>query len=484
MFSIVEKIMSIKLPRKFSDNNNFNRELDNFFQILEFLIVSNLDCASQKTAKDGGLVIAIDAEWGSGKTIFLEMLEQRVLHPSNEDREPEHIYSYKFQKLDFVASGDMNKMWQATIDKDKNKKVRIIKYNAWENDYFDDPFMSLVGQFCAQIPEANKDKLKTFKDKVITIGKSMVPLTLKVASAVSSALGEHVTKGCIEATKTTIDEGINIYKNLSKKIFSEQLEQFISSTASRDSFKNALCELSINDGNEEIINLFLIDELDRCKPKFAINLLETLKHFFNVPNAVFLVTLDKTVLTEHIKHYHGNIDGDRYLSRLFDFELKLPTDSAYFYEKLTEQFHRDIKNHLSLLPEIRKFFKFTPRDWTKYLINLGHLAKIPTWNRPETYLLLAIKMYNKEAYKYLCELNLTKDSQSVTDEELRNDLLIRINGKYSRSKEDEIMGNDFKSAFYNLFTSVLYCNGRLESKEPPLNRFQLIAIIRTIEHMF
>ena len=53
--------------------------------------------------------------------------------------------------------------------------------------------------------------------------------------------------------------------------------------------------------------LIFIDELDRCRPTFAIETLEVVKHFFNVPNVVFVFSLDMNQLQKSIKTIYGDI---------------------------------------------------------------------------------------------------------------------------------------------------------------------------------
>ena len=65
--------------------------------------------------------------------------------------------------------------------------------------------------------------------------------------------------------------------------------------------------------------IIMIDELDRCKPIFAIKLLETIKHLFNVKNMSFIFALDMTQLSYSIKKIYGTeIDASGYICRFFD----------------------------------------------------------------------------------------------------------------------------------------------------------------------
>ena len=69
---------------------------------------------------------------------------------------------------------------------------------------------------------------------------------------------------------------------------------------------------------------FIIDELDRCRPTFAIELLERVKHIFDVPNIVFVFGINRDQLTKSLCSVYGEIDADEYLRRFFDMSFLLP----------------------------------------------------------------------------------------------------------------------------------------------------------------
>lgn len=72
--------------------------------------------------------------------------------------------------------------------------------------------------------------------------------------------------------------------------------------------------------------IFIIDELDRCNPYYAVKVLERIKHLFNIPNIVFVLSIDKEQLSNSIRGYYGSdlIKADEYLKRFIDIEYTLP----------------------------------------------------------------------------------------------------------------------------------------------------------------
>lgn len=80
-------------------------------------------------------------------------------------------------------------------------------------------------------------------------------------------------------------------------------------------------EIKNQSNNQPLV--FIIDELDRCRPTYAIELLERVKHLFNIPNMIFVFGMNHDDLCASIKSIHGEIDADVYLRRFFDIEFRL-----------------------------------------------------------------------------------------------------------------------------------------------------------------
>lgn len=84
----------------------------------------------------------------------------------------------------------------------------------------------------------------------------------------------------------------------------------------------------------------LVDEVDRCRPTFAVELLERIKNLFNVPNAIFVISLDKQQLAVSLSAIYGSgINSEEYLRRFIDLEYALPkADTKAFTENLFRRF--------------------------------------------------------------------------------------------------------------------------------------------------
>lgn len=73
-----------------------------------------------------------------------------------------------------------------------------------------------------------------------------------------------------------------------------------------------------------------VDDLDRCRPDYAISVLECIKHLFSVQGLVFVLSIDDTQLNQAIKAVYGPlIDSDGYLRRFIDWKFRLPKPTVF-----------------------------------------------------------------------------------------------------------------------------------------------------------
>jgi hypothetical protein len=222
-------------------------------------------------------VLAITSPWGNGKTKFLEMWRAKLIQLGSNS----------------------------------------IYYNAWANDFVEDPMISLIGEISSQLnnikfSEKTKGEkaLKKAKDISATILKRSIPAAVKIISA-GIIDDKLIAEAISETTTDIIKEKIKTYENSKKDLekFKKELNVFVSSLAM--------------DQNHQIPFVIFIDELDRCKPDFAIELLERLKHFFNVSGIVFVLAIDRIQLEQSVKTIFGMNNPDGYIRKFIDLEYHL-----------------------------------------------------------------------------------------------------------------------------------------------------------------
>ncbi|NRH20485.1 hypothetical protein HOO68_00365 [Candidatus Gracilibacteria bacterium] len=238
-------------------------------------------------SENESLVISINAPWGEGKTHFL-------------------------------------KMWKNYLINEKTKKV--IYFNSFKNDYLEDPFTALLGELVKEF-EADKTTTRKILDKGINVLKGILPLGGKIGArfilggdiqGVENKLEELVEGDIVEGIKNALSEYTK-HEDI-VKAFRETLEDIIKDKG-------------------DII--FIIDELDRCRPDFALRLLERIKHFFEIKGLYFVLGINKEQIEKYISRIYGNIDATKYLQKFIDIETILPSNS--------DRTRKDIEKYISFL---------------------------------------------------------------------------------------------------------------------------------------
>ena len=121
-----------------------------------------------------------------------------------------------------------------------------------------------------------------------------------------------------------------------------------------EKFKKTLAETAgtLAEKNEQRPLVIIIDELDRCRPSYAIELLEIAKHFFSVDHIVFVLAINLSELSHSVQAVYGEEFNARgYLERFFDVDFKLPDADrkrfiqANFRAMKIDQYLRRTKDH-------------------------------------------------------------------------------------------------------------------------------------------
>lgn len=243
-------------------NDKLNREVE---------VVKFVDFVSRYG--DTGCTIALNGAWGCGKTTFVKMA---MAYMKNNDYHP-------------------------------------LYFNAWENDFLEEPLFALLAEMNNLFP--------TSDNKADLLGKAAQVLLL---------LGNDFIKQ---------KRGVDV-KELTESL-QGNLAEYTKTIKAFDEFKNALSEyVANNTTNTEKPVVFFIDELDRCNPNYAIKVLERVKHLFEVPNVIFVLSINKDILNHAVRAYYGNsdMDANNYLRRFIDIEYDMPVNkmedySSYLYKQ-------------------------------------------------------------------------------------------------------------------------------------------------------
>jgi len=238
---------------------------------------------------EGPCVLAVDAPWGYGKTTFIQLWSQDL----------------------------------------QNRGAHVIEFNAWESDFTGSPFVSLLTELKRAIKIPNKNEtgeniLSDSYDKLVEIGKKITEVEVYFNCP---GLANIVSIRAKFKLQKDITQKYEEYLSC-KEEFHKELTNF-----SRD-LRNHSKKLSPDTPQYPLV--IMIDELDRCRPDYAVQFLEVAKHFFSADYVVFVLAINSSQLIHSIKAIYGqDFDAREYLRRFFDIDFKLPYQkSGKFIEKL------------------------------------------------------------------------------------------------------------------------------------------------------
>lgn len=284
-------------------------------ETIEKFLVKEIE-VFRKLGRDQSIVLGIDAPYGKGKSWFLERLAKqlKLSHP-------------------------------------------VARIDAWADDVGDEPltaFMAAIDDALAPYLTVSKklgDRMAAAKAAALPVmGKLATGVLLKAMSKVAGdeiedQLGtaiEDAVRGAKENGESE-DEGAaaaamtEAFDKLGAEIDSlvdrqgaAMLAAYRQRKQSRQLFRQNMRELvaaikqSQGPGGPPLI--VIIDELDRCRPNYAIKMLEEIKHFFQVPGVVFILGLHSGQLSKSVNAVYGaEFDSEDYLRRFFTRRYELRT---------------------------------------------------------------------------------------------------------------------------------------------------------------
>ena len=149
--------------------------------------------------------------------------------------------------------------------------------------------------------------------------------------------------------------------------------------------------------------MVVIDELDRCRPSYAVALIEVAKHLFEADHVVFVLAVNRTQLAHSIKALYGDqFDAAGYLRRFFDIDFRLPEpDRTRFIRDLLK--NTQIEHHCNILKEFFGSSDFSLRQVGQVIHRFG-LAVASTKKLQTTFLMtievaLIVRTIDTDLYK-------------------------------------------------------------------------------------
>ncbi len=224
-----------------------------------------------------------------------------------------------------VGKSTFVRRWLSQLNREG---VPSIYVDAFAFDYLESPFVAIAGAFSKAVEDANKLDHPTYKSFVKAaskVGKAIGGTAAKIAvkaatlgvigaaeidglADVKEALADAASERAEEAVKELIEEHSKKEREVSS--LKEQLAKFptLLSNVNQETSKNRL--------------VVVIDELDRCRPDFALGMVESIKHFFGAPNVHFVIVTNRKHLILSVIHKYGTFEtADEYLRKFYDYQI-------------------------------------------------------------------------------------------------------------------------------------------------------------------
>lgn len=253
------------MRKKKHKNIKFNSDMIDILGRNEFVDICKLliDAIFDSTTSS---FIMIDGEWGTGKTFAMNMLE------------------------------DILK---------EEKKYDVLKYNCWENSYYNDPLTAMLSMM---LEEMEVNVFKKSHENENNVNHIKLSKYIKLALNLLRDGGKSII--------TIPLEKINELLNNDKAIFqADSIESNLYLI-----IKEIKGLLKINNTK----TIILVDELDRCLPEYSIKTLERLYLLFrDIPNMILIIANDKSKLEKSINNVFGYDTIDNYLEKFIDYDIKL-----------------------------------------------------------------------------------------------------------------------------------------------------------------
>lgn len=259
-------------------------------------LVDKMEYLIKNLPQDEHFCLALDGEWGSGKSFVMGMLRERLKEHS------EYI---------------------------------VINYDAWKNNFYSDPLIAILS--C--IIDAMQEKLSEingFQEAVKAAGKE----------AMNSFLKSNKQAGKIASFIKTIVHVINrVQKPFQKDTTKGSISEFKSYQSLLSDVQDCLTKITEYHDYQNKVNkiIILVDEIDRCLPNEQLIVLERLHHLFAVKNCAVIIALNKKAIYSTFDNQYGG-NGIEYLRKFFSYNFVVETEYTTLLSNLIKDFIEDINN--------------------------------------------------------------------------------------------------------------------------------------------
>ncbi len=318
------------------NRKQFAESFEGFLQKMTEVQKKKLKEEEQETT-----IVALNAPFGSGKTYFLES-------------------------------------WYKDL---QNRNIPCAYFSAWETDFAQEPLVAFMHYMLSSFKRQQTAQDMVKNDE--SVRKHSLELLKLIGLSNVSDYASFLLKG-------QPDNSIDLFGKII-----EERQQF---KLALKSIIETACQQKKNNGDTPFAFILIIDELERCKPTYAVELLEQLKHFLGgISQLNVVLGIDNEQLKHTVQHHYGQgYDAEGYLKRFFQKSVLLPRTVYFkleeFYDDLTEKTSFDL-----LRPDLRSLIQ--------YKLHKDELA--PKFKIQEPRIQLP---YDKGFIKFLLLLKSTKPS--------------------------------------------------------------------------
>ncbi len=318
-----------------------------------------------------GAVMTIDAPWGEGKTWF-------------------------------------GRRWHAHLI---DEGFRAVYIDCFQQDYQGDPFGMLASAFLDLAKQGESEVKLRLLDASKKVATALLPATAKliVKAAGKWLVGDpHVAENLSEA----IDAADDAAADQLERLVARSLEARDAEMRSVDGFKRALQDMAAASHKPVVV---IIDELDRCRPDFAVHTVERIKHFFDVPGIVFVLLVNRIQLAAAVRGVYGSeVAAEAYLAKFVHLSLALPksesldrTDRNDNQIRIAEELLRygfsqseAVREFAETMGVCGSFLKLSLRDMER-AVPLFSFSQVSDANQPYLAWPIALKLAKPDLFKRL-----------------------------------------------------------------------------------
>lgn len=271
--------------------------------------------------------IGIYGEWGTGKTTLMNAIEKNLEEPQMSEKE---------------------------------KKVLTIWFNAWQYER-DENLVTVSLMKTVAFAMAGHEKYDA-------VSKTILKGLTIVGKDISQSLVQEIISNKNEESMETFDEKINYLNKLYQdSIYFDGLKKI----------KQQMDAIRKLEGNDYRVIIF-IDDLDRCSPKKALEVLESVKLFLSMDGFVFVLGLSHKTVTQLITQAYTatGVKGEDYIKKIIQIPIKIPTWSQenivdLIENKIKQNLHEEYTDFLCENSNmIAKIVEYNPRQLKRFVNNV------------------------------------------------------------------------------------------------------------------